>query len=161
MMERLARELRQANEVTAVQLPASSADATEMTIWVDFDGQGDKDQDAADPEILTYRWEPSTRLLTLTADQGGGVVTRPLLSSIVSGFSIDLYSSLWLYDADANGRTTWSELDAAGPPVGNKDGQPNVELARIDVVAISLTVLDGPHTQIYTTQVDLRNRNLN
>jgi type II secretory pathway pseudopilin PulG len=160
VMERLSRELRQANEVTAVQLPTpSSTDATEITIWIDFDGKGDKDQDAADPEILTYRWEPSTRLLTLTANQGGGAVTRPLLSSIVSGFTIDLYSSLWSYDTNGDGRTSWSELDAA--PVGNQNGKPDVELARIDVVAISLTVLDGPHKQVYNTQVDLRNRNLN
>ena len=162
VMERLSRELRQANEVTAVQLPTpSSTDATEITIWIDFDGNGDKDQDAADPEVLTYRWEPTAKELTLTANQGGGAVTRPLLSTIVSGLTIDLYSSLWSYDTNGDGRTSWSELDAQGSPVGNKDGKPNVELARIDVVAISLTVLDGPHKQVYNTQVDLRNRNLN
>ncbi|MEU4608239.1 hypothetical protein AB0F43_35090 [Kribbella sp. NPDC023972] len=160
VMERLSRELRQANEVTAVELTTpSSTDAKEITIWIDFDGKGDKDEDAADPEVLTYRWEPSEKKLTLTANQGGGDVTRPLLSSIVSEFHIDLYSSSWSYDTNGDGRTSWRELDSA--PVGNGNGLPDKELARIDVVAISLTVLDGPHKQVYTTQVDLRNRNLN
>lgn len=156
VMERLSRELRQAKEVTAVQLPVTSTDQTVLTFWTDFNGNGTKDLNAADPEVLTYRWVPATKELTLTAnDQNGTAVTRPMMSSSVSAFSISLYSSLWQYDTDADGRSSWSELDAAGAPISNN------KLDYIDVVTLSLTVLDGPHAQRYTTQVDLRNRNLN
>jgi type II secretory pathway pseudopilin PulG len=161
-MERLSRELRQANEITAVQLPVASTDPTVLTFWTDFNGNGTKDLGVADPEVLTYRWIPTTKALTLTAnDQNGVAVTRPLLSSIVSAFTVNLYSSLWQYDTNADGRASWSELDSYGPPVGNNNGIPDIELNSIDGLSISLTVLDGSHAQNYTTQVDLRNRNLN
>jgi type II secretory pathway pseudopilin PulG len=161
-VERLGRELRQANEVVAVHLPATSTDTTALTFWTDFNGNGTKDLDAADPEVLTYRWDPVSGGLTLTAnDPSGTAITRPLLSANVSAFGIGLRSSQWQYDTDGNG-TTWNELDAAGPPAGNRNGVPDgPELARIDLVDITMTVLDGPHAQTYTTQVDLRNRNLN
>lgn len=161
-MERLTRELRQATEVVAVQLPSGPADSTALTFWTDFNGNAVKDLNAADPEVLTYRWEPSTERLTLTAnDPSGTAVTRSLLSANVSGFSVGLRSSRWQYDTNSDG-TTWNELDAAGPPAGNANGLPDgPEFALIDLVDVTMTVLDGPHAQTYTTQVDLRNRNLN
>ncbi len=162
-MERLTRELRQASEVTAVHLPTGPTDTTALTFWTDFNGNGVKDLNAADPEVLTYRWDPTTERLTLTAnDPNGTAVTEPLLSANVSAFSIQLRSSEWLYDTNKDGTTTWQELDAAGPPSGNVNGLPDgPELAHIDLVGVTMTVLDGPHAQTYTTQVDLRNRNLN
>ncbi len=161
-VDRMTRELRQAGEVVAVHLPATPSDSTAITFWTDFNGNGTKDLNASDPEVLTYRWQPDTGQLTLTAnDQDGKALSRPLLSANVSAFSISLSSSQWQYDTDGNG-TTWTELDAAGPPVGNRNGVPDdPELARIDLVGVSMTVLDGAHAQTYTTQVDLRNRNLN
>jgi hypothetical protein len=36
-----------------------------------------------------------------------------------------------------------------------------IELDLVDLVTISMTVLDGPHKQTYRTEVDLRNRNQN
>lgn len=160
-VERLARELRQASEVIAVHLPASASDSTALTFWTDFNGNGSKDYTASDPEVLTYRWEPANGKLTLTAnDPGGTAITRPLLSANVSAFEIGLRSSQWQYDVDANG-TTWDEVDAASSAGGNHNGAPDgPELAFIDLVAVTMTVLDGPHAQTYTTQVDLRNRNL-
>jgi type II secretory pathway pseudopilin PulG len=163
-VERLTRELRQANEIVAVHLPANANDSTALTFWTDFNGNGAKDLTAADPEVLTYRWQPTTGQLTLTAnDSNGTAVTRPLLSSNVSAFSITLNSSQWQYDANHDGTTTWQELDAL-PPVGvgnNNGGLDGEELKHIDLVGVTMTVLDGPHAQTYTTQVDLRNRNLN
>lgn len=161
-MERLTRELRQAKELQSVQLPADPAvDHTALTFWTDFDGDGFEDLSAIDPEVLTYRWNPATQRLTLTAnDASGTAVTRPVLAAKVSSFTVDLGSSLWQYDADGDGDTTWQEIDTAGPPVGNSDAVPNGgELLLTDLVSVSMTVLDGPFAQTYRTEVDLRNRN--
>lgn len=159
-MERLVRELRQASTLTAVELPPASS-TTALTFWTDFNGNGVQDLNAADPEVLTYRWNPATSRLTLTAnDASGTAVTRPVMAANVTGFSLGLRSSKWQYDADANGITTWQELDAAGLPVGNANGLPDgPELAHVDLVSITMTVTDAGHVQSYSTQVDLRNRN--
>jgi type II secretory pathway pseudopilin PulG len=161
-MERLTRELRQANAVLDVQLPASDTDSTALTFWTDFDGNGTADLNAADPEVLTYRWDPNTGQLTLTAnDASGTAVTKPVLAANVTAFTLSLRSSLWQHDLDGDGVTDWSELDASGAPVGNGNGTLDApELDHLDAVAISMTVLDGPYAQTYQTQVDLRNRNL-
>lgn len=160
-MERLTRELRQANSVLSYQLPHST-NPTALTFWTDFNGNGAQDLSVTDPEVLTYRWSPTSQVLTLTAnDEDGSAVTRPVLAANVSSFQLQLFSSLWEYDANADG-TTWLELDAAGAPVGDDDGIPDpIELQRVDLVKVSMTVVDGPHEQTYSTQVNLRNRNQN
>lgn len=157
-MERMTRELRQASTVTAVQLPPSAT--TAFTFWTDFDGNGVQDLNAADPEVLTYRWNPVTSRLTLTANDAAGVATtRPVLAAHVSGFALGLRSSKWQYDTNGDGKTTWQELDAAALPIGNQNGLPDgPELASLDLVELTMTVLDGEHAQTYTTKVDLRNR---
>lgn len=159
-MERLVRELRQAGTIDAVTLPASAGEPTAITFWADFDNDGARDVDAADPEVLTYRYAPATGQLTLTVDDANGAaVTTPVLAGNVTGFELQLRSSQWQYDTDADGIVDWSELDAAGPPVGNENGIPDgPELARIDSIALRLGVQDGPRNQSYVTQVDFRNR---
>jgi len=163
-MERLTRELRQASAVREVHLPASATDSTAITFWTDFDGNGTEDLNAADPEVLTYRWQPTTGELTLTAnDASGTAVTRPVLAANVTAFTLSLRSSLWEYDRSSpkDGVTDWTELDANGAPVGNQNGVLDApELDHLDAVGVSMTVLDGPFAQTYQTQVDLRNRNL-
>lgn len=158
-MERMTRELRQASAITDVELPPSST--TAFTFWTDFNGNDVQDLNAADPEVLTYRWNPGTKRLTLTAnDASGTAITQPVLAANVFAFSLDLRSSQWQYDANADGKTTWQELDAAGAPVGNGNGvADSVELDSIDLVELNMTVLDGERSQTYTTKVDLRNRN--
>ena len=158
-MERLTRELRQANQITAVRLPTTPTDTTALTFWTDFDGNGVQDLNAADPEVLTYRWNPVTSRLTLTVnDASGTATTRPVLAATVSRFTLNLRSSRWQHDADGNGETTWQELDALAAG-GNGNGMPDgAELDRIDQVGLELTVLDGARAQTYATRVDLRNR---
>ena len=159
-MERMARELRQASAVlAATQHPASST--TSITFWTDFNGNDVQDLNAADPEVLTYRWNPATNRLTLTAnDASGTAVTRPVLAANVTGFGLGLRSSQWEYDANADGITTWEELDQAGSPVGNGNAVPDEpELENIDLVSFSITVTNDGRVQTYSTQVDLRNRN--
>lgn len=160
-MERFSRELRQANRVLSYQVPANPGDPTALTFWTDFNGNGTQDLSVTDPEVLTYRWTPATGRLTLTAnDPDGTAPTQPVLGANVSAFNLGLYSSLWEYDTDGNGMTGWRELDAAGPPVGDDDGTPDqVELDRVDLVTVSMTVLDGVQAQTYRTEVNLRNRN--
>ena len=83
----------------------------------------------------------------------------PILAGQVTSFMLAYRSNQYLYDANGDGITTWSELDQAGPPVGNNDDaldQP--EMANIDSVVIDLTVASsGRFSQSYETQVDLRN----
>jgi type II secretory pathway pseudopilin PulG len=162
-MERLHRELRQANEVQAFQVTTGANASTALTFWTNFDGDSTMDRTMPDPEVLTYRWQADTKELTLTAtDSGGRPIARGLLAANVTAFDVDLNSSLWEHDANGDGRTTWQELDAAGPPVGDMDGVPDSdELELVDLVTVSMTVLDGPHAQTYRTEADLRNRNQN
>lgn len=159
-MERMTRELRQAQCLRSVALPATAGGATAVTFWTDFDGEGDQDNNAADPEVMSYRWNPTTSQLTLTAnDASGNAITRPVLAVNVTSFVVGLRSSKWQYDADANGITTWQELDFVGA-VGDGDGSANDydELDHIDLVDLVMTVSAEGHAQTYRTQVELRNR---
>lgn len=158
-VERMGRELRQARAVDAVQFQSASATTTAITFWTDFNGNGTRDLSSSDPEVLTYRWDPAAERLTLTAnDAGGTAVTRPVLAGTVTSFTLELRSSLWQYDADANGITDWTELDAAGAPVGNGNGRPDApELAHIDLVAVTMVVSADGTQQTFTMQADLRN----
>lgn len=162
--ERLTRELRQASEIIAVTIPTTTDGAAALTFGVDFNGNRNLDAVAADPEVLTYRYDPTDDQLTLTAnDAAGDAVTQPILSDDVTGFSLDYRSSLWQYDGNKDGVkdgvTTWREIDAT-PGVGNNNGllDDADELAKIDLVVVSLTVLKGTHRQTYQTEVGLRNQ---
>jgi hypothetical protein len=159
-MDRLTRELRQASSIDSVQLPAVGVlGPTSITFWTDFDGDGTRAATAADPEVMTYAWAPATGRLTLTAQSSGPSATAPLLAADVTSFVLELRSSHWEHDGNGNGTTSWQELDAAGPPVGNQDGLAGVpELAFVDSIGISMTVTDGEGSQTQTTLVDLRNR---
>jgi prepilin-type N-terminal cleavage/methylation domain-containing protein len=164
-MERMARELRQANAVLSFSGSTSGTSPVVLTFWTDFNGNGSQDLSVTDPEVLTYRWEPTLERLTLTAnDEDGASVTRPVLAANVTSFELGLYSSRWEYDTSAaDGEPTkWTEIDAAGPPVGDNDGAPDArELELIDLVKVTMTVLDGAHRQTYKSEIDLRNRNQN
>lgn len=132
---------------------------------------------ATDPEILTYCYQPvfksdgsldasksqvylraGTLPSTATTCASGASVV-PLLAGNVTLFKLTYRSNLYLYDTNpADGVTSWEELDQAGPPVGNADGQlDNPDLANIDSVLIDMSLLEGQHKQDYETQVDLRN----
>ncbi len=157
--ERIVRELRQAGSIDEVDLPQQASDPTAITFWADFNGNGVRDIDASDPEVLTYRLVPGTGQLTLTVDDAdGNAVTTPILATNVTAFGIDLRSSQWQYDRNGDGIVTWQELDTA-QGVGNNDGKPDGnELVHLDSVIVSITVKDGVHSQTYRNQVDFRNQ---
>ena len=184
-LNRMARELRQSNVLTSVLNPDgasySSSAITAVTFTADFNGDGCVDgvapagvspaptcasYDASNPETLTYCWDPSASVrqlylipgaLTGSTCQAAGAL--PILAGQVTSFKLSYRSNEYLYDADGDGITTWTELDEAGSPVGNNDGAlNNPELTNVDSIVIDLTVsANGKHQQAYTTQVDLRN----
>ena len=183
-MNRMARELRQANALTAVLNPDgssySSSAITAVTFTADFNGDGCIDgvapagvspaptctaYAASNPETLTYCWDPSASVRqlylipgTLSGNSCQVSGALPILAGQVTSFKLSYRSNAYLYDASGDGITTWTELDQAGAPVGNNDGVLNQELSNIDSVVIELTVsASGQHQQSYATQVDLRN----
>lgn len=124
--------------------------------------------DPANPETVTYCWggsaDPHVYLVAGQVKPGtctpaSGSVVTPLLSGQITAFELFYRSNRYRYDSDGDGVTTWSELDAAGPPVGNTDGVlDGPELSQVNSVVLALTVSDGAgHAQSYRTQVDLRN----
>lgn len=181
-LNRMARELRQATAISSVQNPDgaaySSSAITAVTFKADFNGDGCIDGVAfttgatcaayavSNPETLTYCWDPSVTVRQLYLVPGTVSGTncatsgaRPILAGQVTTFRVSYRSNSYLYDADGDGITTWSELDAAQPPVGNSNGTLDAtELKNVDSAVIALTVsAGGAHTQQYQTQVDLRN----
>lgn len=160
-IERLSREMRQATEVRSAALPATPGGDAAITFGVDFNGNNLIEDSVVDPEVITYRYDATRERLTLTANDEDGVAqTRPILSEQVTAFELELRSSLWQNDANGDGVTTWQELDAS--PAGNHNNTLDAaELRHIDLVAFTLTVMDGPHKQTYQSLVGLRNQTQN
>jgi len=185
-LNRMARELRQADAITGVINPDGAsynpAAVTAVTFTADFNGDGCIDgvapspaptpaptcqpYAATNPETLTYCWNGSTTagqlyLIPGTLNSANCSVSgaMPILTGDVTAFKLSYRSNQYLYDANGDGITTWSELDQAGAPVGNNDGQlDQPDLGNVDSVVIDLTVASKDHhTQAYETQVDLRN----
>lgn len=159
VMERLTRELRQASRVTALHNSTGPTDPAQVQFEVDFDGEPAATEAAnAAPVTLQYTWNRGTGVLTITEGAESGT-----LAEGVSNFVVTAGSTLWQYDANADGDTTWQELNNAGAPVGDGDSPPelDVELPFVDRVEITMTVegdIDGDlFEQTYVTKVDMRN----
>lgn len=161
-LNRIVRELRQAREISAVGSDPSKS----ITFGVDFNGNGTIDSSTADPERLTYTYDPvGQRILLSAADTSGTTITQPILSGEVSEFSLDYRSSRYEWDCNGDGVTHWLELDQGCPlrsppvaPAGNANGVLDAgELPFIDSVVLDFRVLDGARKQDYRTQTDLRN----
>jgi type II secretory pathway pseudopilin PulG len=156
-LERLTRELRQTQEVLDVDMEGGYPIG--ITVATDFDGNGVINPLAVDPEVVTYRWDSATEMLTITAnDANGNAITSPVLAAQVSEFRLDLGSSRWDFDTDGASGASWEELDAAPGPVGNQNGVPDLdELPLIDRVGLSMSVRSDGHERTYSTDVHLRN----
>lgn len=171
-LDRVARELREASNVTAASNPApspslSSAYASynangdvSLTFEADFNGNGVIEADAADPEVVTYKFNHAAGQLLIQA----GSQTLPVLAGNVTSFKLTFTSRLTAYDGTVNGTkdgiVTWEELDADPAHLrgnGNKVLDA-LELRYVDSVGIEMTLFRGTHQQVYRTQVDLRNR---
>lgn len=188
-LNRMARELRQADAITYVvnaDGPSySAAGLTAVSLRADFNRDGCSGNvvvapcftdTASNPEDITYCFDPGAATEVgrrslwliptgLTAPPATCSVSgaQPILSGRVGQFKVEYRSNEYLYDnAPADGVTTWREMDAAGPPVGDagsSDG--NINTTSIDFVnslVLHLTMWRDTHTQKYQTQVDLRNK---
>ena len=186
-LNRMARDIRQSRSIVNAVNPDgpmfNSAGLVAVRFQSDFDGDGCiggapvpggpttcKPYTAGNPEDLTYCFQPGVSLLYIIDNQAPSVVPvtsssttcssgQPLLAGNVAGFQVQYRSNLYRYDLDpSDGVTTWRELDAAPPPFGNGNGQlDNVELRNIDSVVISVTMSQGGRSQVYRSQIDLRN----
>jgi prepilin-type N-terminal cleavage/methylation domain-containing protein len=169
--------------ITAVQnpYPGGSANAvTSITFNADYSGDGCVDGvpsdncpvpggptalDVNNPETESFCWNPATLIVYLIP--GGvdsscnsptpGYTAQPLLSGNVTGLQIEYDSNRYLYDTNHDGVTTWQELDAQGPPVGNANNALDVELNLVNSVKLVVTLSEGGHTQTYQAVVFLRN----
>lgn len=183
-LNRMSRDIRQARVVSAAVNPDGPAFDPAGLVAVrfasDFDGDGCiggatavtgvtcLPYSTANPEDLTYCFQPGIDQLFIIDNQASATPIgptstscsggQPILAGNVSSFTVDYRSDLYRYDLDpSNGITTWREVDAASPPVGNRNSTLDVELSRINSVVLNVTMRQGARTQQYRTQVDLRN----
>lgn len=189
-VNRMARDLRQANAVVTAVNPDGPSFSTSTIVAVraqaDFDGDsciggvnpgtgsstGCLGYNPANPEDVTYCFDPSVKQLYVIDNQAPGVTPvsttstactggQPLLAGNVKAFKLEYRSNEYRYDLNpSDGVTTWREIDDAPPPVGNGNGRLDAssELAKIDSVVINATMSVNGRTQTYRTQVDLRNK---
>lgn len=168
--------------VVAVQNPypgGTPNQPTSITIDADVNGDGciagvtsngcdpaTHPVDPNNPETETFCWSPATQQVYLISGAvvvGGctpasGATAQPLLSGKVTDFELTYAGSNYLYDTNADGITTWQELDQAGPPVGNDNGiLDGPELTSIDSIGVSVTVSDQGHQQVLRTSITVRN----
>lgn len=188
-LNRMSRELRQADAITYVvnaDGPAFSTGAlTAVSLQADFNRDGCTGNVVAtpcstdavnNPEEITYCYDPGAPTLAerqslwliptaltsapTTCNMAG---SRPILAGRVGGFKVEYRSNEYLYDSSpADGVTTWRELDAAGPPVGDAgspDGDINTSSVNfVNSLVVHLTMTRDGTSQQYQTQVDLRNK---
>ena len=182
-LNRMARDLRQATSVVTGVNPDgptySSTGLVAVRAKADFDGDGCIGgvggasclaYNASNPEDVTYCFQPAARQLYVIDNQAAGVTPvsasstscaggQPLLAGNVSAFLVEYRSNQYRYDtAPTDGVTTWRELDAGGPPVGNINGVLDLELSNVDSVVLNVTMRVNGKSQQYRTQVSLRNR---
>lgn len=181
-INRMSRDLRQANTIVTGlnpdKPPATAGGIVAVRFTADYNGDGCAPSpvtatvscpiayNAGNPEDLTYCYDPGTRQLYVADNQATAPTSpitcsggQPLLAGNVAGFTIEYNSNQYHYDlSPSNGITTWRELDAAAPPVGNNNSALDVELADIDSLVLNLTMSVDGHQQTYRTQVDLRNK---
>jgi prepilin-type N-terminal cleavage/methylation domain-containing protein len=182
-INRMARDIRQANQIVTAVNPDGAAFSSSNLVAVrfqsDFDGDGCINgtgggscqvYNASNPEDVTYCYDPSVKQLYVIDNKAAGVTPissastscsggQPLLAGNVEAFKVSYRSNVYRDDLDpTDGITTWTELDEAGYPDGNANGKLDGELSNVDSVVIDMTMKLGGHQQKYRTQVDLRNQ---
>jgi type II secretory pathway component PulJ len=145
---RMVRDTREGLELTA-------ASPTEYTVHVDY-------EDAEGVQVLTFKKTgDEIRLNNETLMEGVDCIRQ----STTCVQDVFRYTSNRLeFDWDADGVTTWQELDASAAPahgvvgVGNNDGQLNVELPFVTDVMFALEVVNGDSEGELIASAQLRNR---
>lgn len=137
-LERMAREVRQADKLTDPL-------AQSVTINVDFNGSGSTaDGTLTDPEVVTYAYDAGTKSIAMTAkDSSGATLTQALLAGQVTSLAFTYTSSNWAKDTPPyDGTVTLAEAGVDG----------------VDRVRIDLVVARDGTSETFTTSVTLRNR---
>lgn len=157
---RMVRDTREAEDIV-------SATPTSYNVRVDFNDDGQYDNPTApntttgyaggDYEDLTFSYDATEETIELN-----GVVLMDGVQPI--GGAIFSYSSNVLeYDWNADGVTTWQELDIAPTKqvtgVGNNNGVLDQgELPFISNINYSVQVTEGDRSSTFFTEAELRNR---
>ncbi len=144
-LERIARDVRQG----LLREDLGPVDSTNVTAWVNLDGDADIDEDAQDPELVTYTYDNANDSITLTGRKESGApisgASAPLLAGHVKALTFTYWSSNWWDDTDGDGQVTQLEAGTGG----------------VDRIQISLDVMsDGGELETFATDVTLRNRSL-
>lgn len=151
---RLIRDTREADSLGAC---SGEGFPTCYHVKIDFDGDGiyQNPNSRGDFEDLTYTYHAGTKEIRLN----GSTLMRGV--EPVGTLPVFMYSSNRLeYDADANGVTTWQELDGSGiAGVGNGNGVlDSAELTYITSVDYDLYVDAGGKRERFYAQAQLRNK---
>jgi len=169
---RLVRDTREAVEIRCPSgFGTPCITPTSYTVHVDFNGDGtafyqtgaaQNPNSDGDYELLTFSLSGDRVLVNgQTLIRGVECVTDPVPPNTCDVFR---YASNKLeYDWDANGVTTWREIDAAGPShgltIGDQDGQIDTlsELRQITSVLFSFEVTAEDRSTVFYAEAQLRN----
>lgn len=187
-LNRMGRELRQATRLVYAYNPDgpgyNPGRVVALSFRANFNGDNCTGNACAttnvttNPESLTYCFNPAdpdpvrrTNLWLIPTELDASFAgttcqipgALPILAGSVAGFKLEYRSNNYRFDTEAPaGVTTWRELDAAPPPVGDAgvpDGNINTAAINgVNSVVITLQMRKDNHSQDYTTQVDLRNK---
>jgi prepilin-type N-terminal cleavage/methylation domain-containing protein len=160
-LNRLLRDTREAQTITATS-------ATEYSIRIDFDGDGDTVNDLASGDYENLTFQLSGRSILVSAPYGSGassgVVTETLMDDVTcvqgaGGVCEPLFtytSNLLQYDADGDGETSYAELQAA-QAAGATDLAADLS-THITGVKFLFNVEKGGRTTTFRSSATLRNR---
>lgn len=154
-IERLARDLRDADHVTQV-LPAPGGSGCDANEFVGLSFTEGSTETADVPHAVSYKWDIGNKQLILS-EAIPDPEQQPILAAKVSHLCIQLWSSRWSpIPAHPDKGTSWAELNPPSPP-NTTDWWCTAQLADVDRVSLSLTAEMHGHARTYTTDVFLRN----
>lgn len=145
------RLVRDTREALILEAPVP----TSFKVKVDFDGDGSYDNPNVfgDYEDLMFTYNPSAKTITLGAGAGGEEILMGGVEKIDAATDIFSYASNRLeYDIDANGITTYAELQAT-PTL-----TPTERVNYLSSVVFNLKVRRGGTSTNFYAEAQLRNR---
>ena len=151
---RIVRDTREADSI-------ESASPTSYNVKIDFNADGvyENPNSLGDYEDVTFAYDAVNDVITVNDE----VLMRGVLPPEGGEPMFEFGSNLLQYDWDADGITTWQELDRARDfgvvGVGNADGELNEgELPYITDISMNLNVRVGSSEETFTSLVQMRNR---
>lgn len=156
--ERLARDIRDADEITQV-MPADAGSGCGADEFVGVAFTEASAATASVPQAVAYRWDADADRLILS-EAIPDPEEQPILAADVSRFCVQLWSSRWSpVPADPDKGTSWAELDPPASPSTPGWWCPS-ELGYVDRVSVTMTASMNGHERTYATDVFLRNASI-